>query len=113
MINETDKPLALEDVEKYEKEGWPEDMNWPEASAAIALGHAVASHEFPYPLIFGAQQGNSVVLLVEIAGKITPFSAQPLLITRSVAARSWKLDDARMAGLQARAESPIDMDPIV
>lgn len=112
MTNETDKPLALEDVEKYEKEGWPEFMNWPEASAAIALGHAVASHEFPYPLIFGVQQGNQVVLLVEIAGKITPFSVQPLLITRSVSVRTWKLDDPRLLALQTKAESPIDMDPV-
>lgn len=97
--------LTSEVIQGYEDNGWPTEMTWAEASAAVALEHGVEGIEFPYPMLFAANVNNFITLMVDTAGKITTFAEQPLLITRSVKVRNWKLADERLAKLvQAMGE---------
>jgi hypothetical protein len=99
MIENTEQAKAAvtsDEVEKFEKDGWPNPMNWDQASAALMMDHAVESLEFPYPMVFMIMSEQTIEPYIEYQGKVTLFRAQPLLITRSVNARTWKLADERL-----------------
>jgi len=98
-VAESTETLTPDIIQGYEDNGWPTELTWAEASAAVALEHGVEGIEFPYPMLFAANVNNRITLMVDIAGKITPFTEQPLLITRSVKVRNWKLADERLATL--------------
>jgi len=88
--------ITIDQIEGYENAGWPNPMNWDEASAALMMDHAVESLEFPYPMVFMIMNGQTIEPYIEYQGRATLFRAQPLLITRSVHARTWKIADERL-----------------
>jgi len=93
------QPLTAEEVKEFNVKGWPEVMDWAQASAAVATGHGVRGLQIPYPNVFGVldELSNNIDLMISYHDKTTTMNAQPALIKYSLSNRTWTLDDTWLA----------------